>query len=54
MVGALGSGLRGLGSRPGWVVVFLGNTLHLHISSSHPGVYMCICRLSGKLDELLG
>ena len=54
MVDVLGSGLRGLGSRPGWVIVFLDKTLHLHISSSHLGVYMCICGLSGKLDELLG
>ena len=95
MVGALGSGLRGLGSRPGWVIVLCswaihftfafplptqeyicvsvdgqgglmncwGNlvlvwlpiqwgliTLHLHISSSHPGVYMCIC---GLLESLM-
>ena len=99
MVGALGSGLRGLGSRPGWVIVLCswaihftfafplptqeyicvsvdgqgglmncwGNlvlvrlpiqwgliTLHLHISSSHPGVYMCICRLSGSLMNCWG
>ena len=28
MVGVLGSGLRGLGSRPGWVIVFCSWAKH--------------------------
>ena len=50
MVSALDSGSSGPGSSPGLghCVVFLGNTLHSHSASLHPGVEM------GTSDKMLG
>lgn len=34
-------------------VVFSGKTLYSHSTSPPPGVYMSICELSGKPDEIV-
>ena len=43
MVGALGSGLRGLGSRPGWVIVLCSWAIHFTFAFPLPTQeYICV------------
>ena len=53
-VHALDSRSRGLGSRPGLVIVLsLSETAYYYSSHLHPGTQMFTIELSGWLDEIL-
>ena len=52
IVGSPDSGSRCLGSRPGWIIVFLSKKPYSHIASLHPGIEMGTSELSGKPDNM--
>ena len=56
MVSALDCRSRGLGTRPGLVNVLCSLAKHFTLTvppPPSPGVYMSICELSGKPDEIV-